>query len=60
MFHLLENARSDFNQTWQESSLGVGDLKLYSDSNFFLQMVHMAPHGGPGGGGGGVPRAKTM
>ena len=28
-FHLLlENAWLDFNQTWQESSLGVGDSKL--------------------------------
>ena len=28
-FHLLENAWLDFNQTWQESSLGVGDSKLF-------------------------------
>ena len=29
-FHLLlENALLDFNQTWQESSLGVGDSKLF-------------------------------
>ena len=29
-FHLLlENACLDFNQTWQESSLGVGDSKLF-------------------------------
>ena len=29
-FHLLlENAWLDFNQTWQESSLGVGDAKLF-------------------------------
>ena len=29
-FHLLlENSWLDFNQTWQESSLGVGDSKLF-------------------------------
>ena len=29
-FHLLlKNAWLDFNQTWQESSLGVGDSKLF-------------------------------
>ena len=29
-FHLLlENAWLDFNQTWQKSSLGVGDSKLF-------------------------------
>ena len=41
LFHLhvvlLENAWSDFNQTWQESSLGTGDSKLF--------IVHMAPIG---------------
>ena len=28
-FHLLENAWLDFNQTWKESSLGVGDSNLF-------------------------------
>ena len=28
-FHLLTNAWLHFNQTWQESSLGVGDSKLF-------------------------------
>ena len=28
-FHLLENALLDFNQTWQKSSLGVGDSNLF-------------------------------
>ena len=42
-FHLLlENAWLDFNQTWQESPLGVGDSKC---SNSMC-----GPHGGPGGG----------
>ena len=43
-FHLLlDNAWLDFNQTWQESSLGIGDSKL-------IQIVMYGPHGGPGGG----------
>ena len=28
-FHLLEDTWLDFNQTWQESSLGIGDSKLF-------------------------------
>ena len=47
-FHLLlENAWLDFNQTWQESSLGVGD----SNSMY-------GPHGGPGGGPKGPKHAN--
>ena len=42
-FHLLlENAWLDFNQTWQESSLGVGDSKLFKS--------YVWPHGGQGEG----------
>ena len=42
-FHLLlDNAWLDFNQTWQESSLGVGDSKLLK--------WYVWPPWGPGGG----------
>ena len=43
-FHLLlENAWLDFNQTWQESSLGVGDSKLF-------KIVCVVPMGAQGEG----------
>ena len=41
-FHLLlENAWLDFNPSWQESSLGVGDFKV-------VQIVCVAPMGAQG------------
>ena len=49
-FHLLlENAWLDFNQTWQESSLGVGDSKLFKS--------YVWPPWGPRGR---APKGQTM
>ena len=45
-FHLLEeNAWSDFNETWQESSLGMGHSKLFK----WYQWPPWGPGGGPQG-----------
>ena len=46
-FHLLfENAWLDFNQTWQESSLGAGDSKLFI---WYMWLLWGGPGGGPQG-----------
>ena len=45
-FHLLlENSRSDFTETWQESSLGVGNSKLFK----WCLWPPWEPWGGPQG-----------
>ena len=49
-FHLLlENTWLDFNQTWQESSLGVGDSNLFK--------WYLWPTWGPKGRG---PKGQSM
>ena len=39
-FHLLENVRSDSNETWQESSLEEGDSKLFK----WYSVSDLKPH----------------
>ena len=47
LFHpLFENAWPDFNQTWQESSLGAGDSKLFI---WYIRLLWEAQGDGPKG-----------
>ena len=42
-FHLLlENAKSDFTETWQELSLGVGESKLFK---WYMRALGEGPQG---------------